>query len=191
MISVKNNVYWADYLLGAIICYNTIDGQLYIGKITPAAMPWYVMPYKKKPNRFLINDGVKNYIVNWDSRSPTANVIKDAFTVENGPQYVNRTVAFAKVAPNNELVFGTLGTKLCVDQPISSTYRYTKQCAIQNIFSNQILAGAVDWNADGTKMYQISPCESVVREYHYDKKTGMLCNFIHLIIYILFLNDIC
>lgn len=121
-----------------------------------------------------INNGVTHYKALWDGEGPSANIVKPIFSVET--DIVNHTLAFAKVAPNCDLIFGTLGTKLCVDQSNSATYKYNRKSGVTIMLSNQIQAGEVEWNADGTKMYQIDPCGSVVREYSYDPKTGDICN---------------
>lgn len=139
-----------------------------------------MIPYENDPSDFNANAGVSNYKVRWELKDPTPNIVRRIFAVESGSISVNRTLAFAKVAPNCDLVFGTLGTKLCGDDPISSTYTYNKKSGVTKITSNQIEAGEVAWNAEGTRMYQIDPCASVVRQYDYDAETGEICNKIRI-----------
>lgn len=170
----NNKLYWGDYLFHSIFAYDLCTKQVTRGEFPgDTFQPWYVLPVENNPNLFLANNGVKNYLVQWDGKSPTANEIRPTFSVEN--DIVNHTLAYAKVAPNCDIVFGTLGTKLCVDKSNSNTYVYNDKSGVRRILSNQIESGEVEWNADATKFYQIDPCGSVVREYDYDAETGQIC----------------
>lgn len=172
----NNKLYWGDYLFHSVFAYDLSTKQVSRGEFPGGTFqPWYVIPTENDPSILYVNDGVTNYKAQWDGTSPTANVKNPIFSVETGPKYTNRTLTFAKVAPNCDLVFGTLGTKLCVDKSISGTYKYNGKSGVKKIISNQIEAGEVEWNADGTKFYQIDPCGSVVHEYDYDAKTGKIC----------------
>lgn len=183
LIYAKNKLYWVDYLFHSIYAYDLSTKQVSKGELSGGTFqPWYIVPFAADPTRFYVNNGVTNYEVQWDGTSPNVNIVRPTFTVENGPMYVNHTLAFAQVAPNCDLVFGTLGTKLCVDQCNSGTYVHNKKSGVKKIIANQIEAGEVKWNADGTKMYQIDPCGDAVREYDYDAKTGKICNKIYKIL---------
>lgn len=174
----RDKLYWEDYLRHSIFEYGLTTKRITQGEfaVVLGAKPWYVIPYENDPADFNVNNGVTNYKVRWETKDPAPDIVRPIFSVEIGPIYVNRTLAFAKVAPNCDLVFGTLGSKLCADDWISGTYTYNKESGVTKMISNQIEAGEVAWNDDGTKMYQINPCGNVVREYNYDAKTGDICN---------------
>lgn len=172
----KNKLYWGDYLFHSTFAYDLTTKQISQGNLGETFQPWYAIPTQNDPSKLYVNNGITNYKIRWDGISPTATVVRPTFSVETSPKYANRTLAFMKVAPNCDLVFGTLGTKLCVDQCNSATYKYNKKSGVKKLLSHQLLAGEVEWNADGTKLYQLDPCANVVREYDYDAKTGKICN---------------
>lgn len=170
----KNKLYWGDYLFHSLFAYDLRTKQISQGEFPGGTFqPWYVLPIENNPSFFYTNDGTTNYLVQWDGTSPTANTIRPTFSVEKN--IANHTLTYANVAPNCDIVFGTLGTKLCADQSNSGTYEFNDKSGVRNILSNQLLSGTVEWNADATKFYQIDPCGSVVREYDYDRKTGKIC----------------
>lgn len=172
----RNKLYWGDYLFHSVFAYDLTTQQISQGQLPGGTFqPWYAIPTENDPSILYVNNGVTNYIVQWDGTNSNATVIRPTFSVETDPRYVNHTLAFARVAPNCDLVFGTLGTKLCVDKCNSGTYKYNEKSGVKRLLSHQQLAGDVEWNADGTKFYQLDPCGSVVREYDYDAKTGKIC----------------
>lgn len=132
-----------------------------------------MIPTEDDPTLFYVNNDTTNYIVQWDGNCSNATLVGQTFSVEKN--IVNHTLAYAKVAPNCDIVFGTLGKKLCVDQTNSGTYEYNEKSGVKRIISNQIESGLVEWNENGTKLYQIGPCEDDVWEYDYDTKTGEIC----------------
>lgn len=136
-------------------------------------LPWYVIPTEDDPSVLYVNNGTTNYAAQWDQSRSTAELLDSIFSVES--DIVNHTLTYAKVAPNCDIVFGTLGTKLCADQSDSGTYVYNQETGVRKILSDQIESGVVEWNADGTKLYQIRPCEDDVYEYDYDAETGNIC----------------
>lgn len=172
----NRKLFFADYLLNQIVCYDLTEKRTYAATTSPITIePWYIIPFEKDPNRFLVNDATTNYIVAWDTKSTTAKIIRSEFTVES--QYVNKTCTIAKVAPNCEVIFGTLGKKLCVDESNSATYAYNERSGVRTIISHQMAAGEIEWNEDGSKFYQLSSCDAVVREYDYNRNNGKICEF--------------
>lgn len=171
----SNKLYWADYLFHSIFAYDLSTKEITRGKLPGGTFqPWYVVPTEYDPSLFYVNNGTINYIIQWDGKCSNAKVVEQTFSVEN--KIVNHTLAYAKVAPNCDIVFGTLGIKLCADKSNSGTYEYNDKSGVKKIISNQIESGEVEWNEDGTKFYQIGPCEDDVWEYDFDAKTGKICN---------------
>lgn len=136
-------------------------------------LPWYVIPTEDDPSILYVNNGTTNYEAQWDQTSPTAELLDPIFSVES--DIANHTLTYAKVAPNCDIVFGTLGTKLCADQSNSGTYVYNDAIGVRKILSDQIESGLLEWNAEETKLYQIRPCEDDVYEYDYNARTGIIC----------------
>lgn len=169
-------LFWADYLLHQIVCYNLNDGRIYAATTSPRIDPWYIVPFENDPYLFLVNNGTTNYVIGWDTKSAAARIIRKDFAVETSS--VNNTCSIAKVAPNCDIIFGTLRTKLCIDGANSATYSYNEAAGIREIIQNQVTSGEVGWNADGTKFYQLDSCGGVVREYHYNRNTGLICKLI-------------
>lgn len=135
-------------------------------------LPWYVIPTAHDPSALYVNNGTTNYEAQWDQTSPTE-LLDPIFSVES--DIANHTLTYAKVAPNCDIVFGTLGTKLCADQSNSGTYVYNDAIGVRKILSDQIESGLLEWNAEETKLYQIRPCEDDVYEYDYNARTGIIC----------------
>lgn len=113
---------------------------------------------------FLTTQNHTNVVIQWDCKSPIANIVRYTFTVETNPVDVLHNWHTAKASPNCHFYGGTIRQNLCggSSEPIASGYRYSKCHGVEKIIGNQKIFGGFEWNASGDKFYQINSCDMTI-----------------------------
>lgn len=116
----------ADYAGGKLLCYYPSENMIYEATADGITIPWYALPIND--NMFLTTQNHTNVVVQWDCKSPIANIVRYTFTVETNPVDVLHNWHTAKASPNCHFYGGTIRQNLCggSSEPIASGYRYSK-----------------------------------------------------------------
>lgn len=176
-------LYLGNYADGKLLCYIPSDKKVYEATAPTITVPWYLVPVKRcsknetgPSNMFLTTRNHTNVVIGWDGQSSNATVLRDTITVETDPSLVSHNLHTAKASRQGHLIFGTLRSNLCGNssEPLAAGYSYSKCYGVETIIRDQKIFGGFEWNAEGTKMYQIDSCGMSVYEHDYDAKTGKI-----------------
>lgn len=176
-------LYLGDYADGKFLCYIPSEKKVYEATAPTIDIPWYLVPVKRcskngtgPSNLFLTTRKLTNVLVEWDGKSPNATVARNAFAVETDPSLALHSLHTAKASRQGHLIFGTIRSVLCgnTSEPAAAGYSYSKCYGVERIIRDQKVFGGFEWNAEGTKIYQIDACGMSVYEHDYDPKTGKI-----------------
>lgn len=131
-----------------------------------------IIPVKGFRNQFAVGLEAAVKVVQWDGRSPNANVIRNVFSV-NGSNNMN----YAAVGPNGRLYAGTFGAELCSSVANSSLYSFSRKAGVQTVFTGMKMNLGFAWYAKKQKFYYLDSCQFRITEFDWDPKTGMICKY--------------
>lgn len=116
----------------------------------------------------------------WFGEEPNPRIIRETFTIEAAPEYATNVLNIGQASPQGTFLGGTFINRICDSSaaPTAGFYRYSKKCGVKKIsVPNLKVSAGIAWNADSTKLYHVSTCDRVVREFNYNPKTGKVCKF--------------
>lgn len=151
------------------------ENRFYSAAIKDNISTTFIIPTKKYRNQYAISDKRSVRVLEWDGILPVAKVVRDAFTVETGPEYESNNYNMAKASPKSKFYGGTFSVSLCAGYPNSALYRYTKCLGVKRLIADQLVSSGMDWNKEAKKFYFIELCRYVVREYDWNPKTEEIC----------------
>lgn len=143
----------------------------------------FILPLKCAKDLFAI--GVANRftkIIRWDGRSPTVEIIKDVFAVEQDPQYATNFWHIAEADPKGRFFGGTFRSEFCSSSSSAnaSLYRFTEQHGVERIRGNMKVPCGMDWDPKRNIYYFVDGCIFTVLAYDWDPTTGKVCKYSHL-----------
>lgn len=144
--------------------------QFFVAKVNETAKPSFIAPIENAVDQFIVSFGLDVKQVQWDGKSPSADVIDTILTAETDPFYATNSMHYGKVDPNNRLYFGTIRKLRCNSDPSGpsgSFYVYTKEKGIQQIVGNVNIPGGMGWNLEQKKFYAVSTCPKDILQFSY------------------------
>lgn len=141
------------------------ENRVYSAAIESNISTTFIIPTKKYRNQYAISDKRSVRVLEWDGIVPVAKIVRDAFTVESGPEYEQNSYNIAKASPKYKFYGGTFSASLCASFPNAALHRYTKCLGVKRLIALKIVSSGIDWNRDANKFYYIDSCRYVVREY--------------------------
>lgn len=106
--------------------------------------------------------------------------VKLTFTVETAPDHVANNWNVARASPKGTFFGGTFRGVICgnTSAPLGGVYSYDKKCGVKDLKSPNIRSSSgFAFNIQGNKLYNVAPCNYVIREFDYDKKTEKTSKF--------------
>lgn len=143
----------------------------------PIAAPSFFIKLTHPENEFLISDHLTAPVIRWNGVSPPRK-IRDTFSVEQNPKYDANNWDVAQASPKGIFLGGTFRGSICSNSsaPLAGLYTYDKRHGVRRIpVPNLKSSGGIAWNAKGDRVYHVSTCDRVVREFRYNIKTGKFC----------------
>lgn len=174
-----------DLLNGTIISYEEAKNRI-ITTALPIALPSFLVKLKYPENQFLISDHLSVPVIEWNRVSPPKK-IRDTISVNEGPKYEKQNWDVAQASPQGRFLGGTFRGTICSNssEPLARLYAYDLKYGIRSIYiPNLKSSGGIAWNANGDRVYHVSACEKVIREFRVNPKTGELCKYIYFSIMI-------
>lgn len=163
-----------DFLNGTIINYNS-DGRVYVATVPGIPKPSFLIPLEKCPNQYLTSNHLSATVIEWNGFDAEAKIIRETFTVETAPDYVENNWNVAIASPEGTFFGGTFRGEICgnTSAPPGGIYSYDEKCGVQDLtLPNYRSSSGFAFNIQGNKLYNIDSCNYVIQEFDYDKKTG-------------------
>lgn len=135
----------------------------------------FILPMKPS-NYYAAGSGKSILVIYWDGRSPYVTLVKNGSYFETDPIYANNSVDVATTDPFGRLTVATYRSVACLEKPDvdSNVYSFRKNGDILQIISNIKSFGGFAWNRKKKAVYFFDSCDYKLREYKWDKKTGLL-----------------
>jgi gluconolactonase len=131
---------------------------------------------KGNDRHFILGDGKKISLVDWDGVSAKAELVRTVGEVEFDME--NNRWNDAKVDPFGRFYGGTMRLEACgdiFDAALGTFYRYSNSSGFTPLKSKIGVSNGLAWNATTNKFYYIDSCTLDVKEFDYDPKTGGIC----------------
>jgi gluconolactonase len=136
----------------------------------------FIIPVKGNDRHFILGDGKKISLVDWDGKSAKAELVRTVGEVEF--DMANNRWNDAKVDPFGRFYGGTMRLEACgdiFDAALGTFYRYSNNTGFMPLKSKIGVSNGLAWNATTNKFYYIDSCTLDVKEFDYDPKTGGIC----------------
>lgn len=168
---------FADRSQISIFRYDYEEDRTYAASIVGQAHPTFILPFSsecdKFKNRFAVGISHNTEVVEWDGRSPTANIVGTLFGAESNVPGSTWNVA----RPSEDGIFygGTFRSDaFCSGPPNSSVYRYTKDKGLVRLFTGTISTLGLASDVKRNMLYHIDTCTKTITGYQLDSK-GDIC----------------
>ncbi|XP_055321939.1 uncharacterized protein LOC129577983 [Sitodiplosis mosellana] len=166
--SSSQSLYYVDFLGSSsnpiIFRYDFEEDKIYSASIAGQQYPSFILPIKSKnktQNLFAVGVGHFTEIVEWDGRSPTANIVSRLFGVEESDS--TSGVATARTSDEGIFYGGTHHTTFCSGPKNSSFYTYTKMKGLQQLFTGTQTTDGLTFYKD--ILYHFDPCSKVIKQF--------------------------
>lgn len=140
----------------------------------------FIIPVEGAAGQFAVGIGRRVGIVQWDGRTPTAQLLRIAVEVEPEQRYLTNRWNDAKADPAGRLFGGTMRLEECGDifeAAEGSVYRFARDEPLAKLKTDVGVSNGLTWNERTGKFYYIDTCTSDVKEFDYDVKTGEICEY--------------
>lgn len=137
----------------------------------------FIVAVEGAANQFIIGSEHQAKLIEWDGRSPTANIIDTLFEVENDASHAHNMMHVAEVDPDNRLYFSTTRLSVCQQNstiPPASFYVYTKEKGVQRIFGGMAVAAGAGWNLEKKLFFGVDACARNIIQLSYTDD-GIYC----------------
>lgn len=115
-------------------------------------------------------------IVEWDGLAPMARFVRNATSVEQGPNFDKNHFDRGKVDPQGRLVAGTYRTDYCPasSYPNASLYLFEKNRNVQTLISNIKSTTGLAFDTKKNSFYFVDYCDKYISEYDWSPRTGYI-----------------
>lgn len=179
--SETQSLYYAD--LGGVqptlIRYDYHNNRSYSARIrNRTAFASFIIPIRCKQNQFAVGVDRNIEIIEWDGRSPEADVVRTVINVEPGDYFNTNVLNDGKADPFGRLYAGTLRSMLCTDDSNvanATFFMYTKRDGLVCLRSDVYVSNGLTWNTRQRKFYYIDSCTFDIKEYDWNPWNGQIC----------------
>lgn len=174
------SLYYVDFDVRSITCLFRYDFQqriVYAAGIEGGYNnPSFILPLKCCKNQFAVSIDRTIMIVEWDGIAPMARFVRNATSVEQGPNFDKNHFDRGKVDPQGRLVAGTYRTDYCPasSYPNASLYLFEKNRSVQTLISNIKSTTGLAFDTKKNTFYFVDYCDKYISEYDWSPRTGFI-----------------
>lgn len=180
----SNRFYFVDFFNSTITSYDVAKKRISTALLPGISFPTIIIPLKHRRNQFLVNTYKIAVVIEWNGEDPDVKIVKQMFTLDFEPKYIANGIHMA--TSNGEFFFGgTFRGAQCSDgpSPNAGLYTYSEKTGLikQSIPASMKTVGGIALDAAGHTVFFIDLCNSVIRKYRFNRRTGRICKYCFLI----------
>lgn len=180
----SQNLYFVNIAGGDVFRYDAMENKTYGARIGGQEHVSFIIPVAETTDQFAVGLRRQVGVIQWDGRSPKAQLLRIAFEVEQSDEFKDNVFNDGKADPIGRLYAGTLQTaEVTVFDDIfkkrtpGGFYKYAANEKVVKLRNNMKISNGLAWNVKKNKFYLIDSWDLDIKEFDYDPATGNLCKY--------------